>query len=234
MENRILGLLPVTTFKRLEPCLRESELASGQVLAGPAAPLAGALFVQSGIVSLIADAGGGAPAEVATIGREGMLGVPEVFGAIVPYQCSVELPGRALSIDLVALREIVEQDWPLRRLLNGYSQALLIQAWQLAACNARHSVEQRLARWLLACGDRVDADEISLTHEWLSHMLGVRRAGVTLAIHILEGHGAIRAARKSILIRDRLTLETLSCGCYRAMRSEFDRIIAARSPEMVS
>jgi CRP-like cAMP-binding protein len=164
--------------------------------------------------------------EVGTVGNEGMLGLPVFLGAdSSPGAAFCQVPGRALRMPAEALRAAASVEGPLRDLLQRYAQALMDQIAQSAACNRAHSTEERLCRWLLMTHDRVGADRFPLTQEFLGQMLGVRRAGVSATASILQRAGFIRYSRGTITITDRAGLESASCGCYRVVRDEFDRLL---------
>jgi CRP-like cAMP-binding protein len=162
--------------------------------------------------------------EIRTLGSKDFIGVPIVLGTgRSPHRCVVQIAGKALRITANDLLNAIER-WPeLRRLLLAYVQAALVHSAQLVACNTRHSLSQRLARWLLIANDELQSSEIVLTHDSLSRALGVRRAGVTTAIGDMEDAGLIRRGRGRIEIINRGGLEEACCGCYRTIRSEHER-----------
>jgi CRP-like cAMP-binding protein len=138
----------------------------------------------------------------------------------------VQIPGSALRIGASAFREETRRNSPLSRLLLRYAQALHVQVSGSAACNGRHALSERLARWLLMAGDRASGNEVPLGHEFLSMMLGVRRAGITVALGTLKTAGLIRNTHGRVTIIDRHGLEAASCECYRLVRSEYQRLFA--------
>jgi CRP-like cAMP-binding protein len=164
--------------------------------------------------------------EAATVGNEGMIGVPLLLGTQqIPTQVIAQVPGDALRMKAEVF--ICEVYWgcPLHTLLLRYTQTLMNQFAQTAACNRLHSVEERCSRWLLMTRDRVNSDEFVLTHEFLSIMLGVRRASVSVVAAILQQAGFIRYRRGKVTILDREGLESASCECYQALKQESDRLI---------
>jgi CRP-like cAMP-binding protein len=165
-------------------------------------------FIESGMVSAVGVVDGEDHVEVGLIGYEGLAGLSTALGASRMATAGVvQQAGAALRLKA--------KDYELGALMKRYAESMIIQISQTAACNARHDIHQRLARWLLVSFDRSDGNQLEFTHEFLAWMLGVRRAGVTEALHVLEGEHAIRASRKRIALRDRSQLERLSCSCYR-------------------
>ena len=186
------------------------------------------LFPESGMVSLLATLDDGEQIEVGIAGREGLVGLPLVFGddrSLV--EARVQMEGTALRIGAAAFRDEMEQSDALRTLLLRYALAFHAQITLSAACNARHAIEQRLARWLLIAHDRVEANDFPMTHEFISMMLGVRRPGVTIAAGILQKAGLIHYARGRMAVTDRPGLEATSCECYHTAWREFARLLGA-------
>ena len=174
--------------------------------------------------------------EAGIFGRDGMSGTAIVLGSDrSPHETFVQIPGAALRIEADALRDAMGRSQPLRQALLLYVQVLLVQVAHTVLANGSGKIEERLARWILMSHDRLDGDEIALTHEFLSLMLGVRRAGtVTVATHLLEGQGLIRATRGLIRVTDRAGLEELADGSYGVPEAEYRRLIGPlgrRSPE---
>jgi hypothetical protein len=169
----------------------------------------------------------GSSIEIATIGNEGIVGIPvflgaQSMGARDLYQ--VQVPGDVLAMEASAFLSAAQRE-PLRGLVQRYAQALFTQVTQQVACNGLHSVEERCSRWMLLTHDRVGSNDFPLTQEFLAQMLGVRRASVTLAAGALQRAGFIRYGRGRVTINDREGLENASCECYRIMRTEFDRLL---------
>lgn len=164
--------------------------------------------------------------EVATIGREGGAGLPTfVKSQASPHRVFCQVPGEVLRIELELLQKAAQQEGPLRSLLFSYQAAFLFQISQSVACNGTHVLEERCCRWLLMTHDRVDGDEIELTHEFLAAMLGVRRSSVTETLQALKAKGLIDYGRGKITILDRAAMEEGSCECYRAVIDEYDRLL---------
>jgi CRP-like cAMP-binding protein len=227
-ENRLLTLLPAEAFARLRPHLVPVDLVVGQDLHAPNEPIAQVYFPCGGVSSLVIRLDGMIVVEVATVGNEGMVGLAAFLGGgSVPAQAVCQVAGPALRMSVeVLLREAAVRG-PLHRILLRYTQGLINQISQSAACNRAHTIEERCARWLLMTHDRVGRDRFPLTQEFLAQMLGVRRAGVSAAAVILQRAGFIRYSRGVIAIADRPGLESAACGCYRIVRDEFERLLEA-------
>lgn len=216
VRNRLLAVLAEEEFDRLAPALEPVPLPVHDVLITPQQPITQAYFVEDGIVSLVADTREGR-IEIGLTGREGFVGVPLALGAeTTPHTAIVQAGGEALRIAADALHEALDASAGLRRVLGRYVQSLIVQVGQTVYANADLTVEARLARWILMTHDRLDQDELPLTHEVLSKMLGVRRPTVTMATHTLEGAGMIRARRGRITVVDRVKLEGLAGAIYGA------------------
>ncbi|MBP1184041.1 Crp/Fnr family transcriptional regulator [Methylobacterium sp. PvR107] len=214
VRNRLLAALTPEDFSRLASRLEPVPLPLHEVLIAPQQAIAQAYFVEEGIVSLVADTREGR-IEVGLTGREGFVGVPIALGAqTTPHTAIVQASGEALRIAAGALEDALDASAGLRRVLGRYVQSLLVQVGQTVYANADLTVEARLARWILMTHDRLEQDELPLTHEVLSKMLGVRRPTVTTATHLLEGAGMIRARRGRITVVDREKLEDLAGAIY--------------------
>lgn len=165
--------------------------------------------------------------EVATIGNEGMAGLPLFLGTDrSPGSCFSQVPGRALEMSAAGFQSVIQRNGHFAALLRLYTQALMIQISQGTACNSAHSIEQRCARWLLLTHDRVRKDEFLLTQEFLGQMLGVRRASVGAVAGALQKRRYIRYSRGRISILNRRGLESASCICYSIIRKEYDRLLS--------
>ena len=181
-------------------------------------------FIEHGFASVVAN-GTGRSIEVGLIGREGMTGLAVVMGTDrSPHDTFIQAAGDAQRISAAALRSAMEQSPALHRFFLRYGHAFVIQTAQTALANGRSKIEERLARWLLMAQDRLDGDEVPLTHEFLSVMLGVRRPGVTVTLDLLEKQGLIRAKRGVVVILDRTGLRKISNGAYGAAEAEFQRL----------
>ena len=224
-RNHLLAALPPASLERLKPLLTPVEMPLRQVLHSPDEPIERVYFPESGWVSMLAVLEDGDCAEVGLTGREGMVGLPVVLGADrEDVEAIVQSGGTALSADANAFRAELAANPPLMSLLLRYALVHLGQIARTAACNGHHVTEQRLARWLLMSHDRAEADEFPMTHEFLSLMLGVRRAGVSVAANVLQKAGLISYERGRIAITDRPGLEAASCECYGIVRRASDRL----------
>lgn len=226
VRNRLLQTLPAGELAALLPFLEVVPLKTRRILHHARLPIEYAYFIEAGLVSVIAGTDQDSHfAEAWLIGREGTAGgVPLVLGRETsPHRRVVQAEGTAYRIASSDLVQAIDRLPILRAALLGYAHRALIQAAQTAACNAQHSLPQRLARWLLTAQDRLSREELPFTHDLLSKMLGVRRATVTDVIHALEAAGAIATARGRIIVADRAQLEEISCDCYRVVRAELER-----------
>jgi CRP-like cAMP-binding protein len=226
--NSLLAKLPAAEAAWLQPHLWPVGLRCGQTLKEAHEPLGFAYFPVSCVVSVVTTMGDGRGAEAAVVGREGMVGVRLLLGAsATPARLVAQVPGVALRVSAATLAEAVAERRALRETLNRYVQARLVQTAQLSACNALHSLDERLCRALLMVQDRALLASLPLTHESLAALIGVRRSGVTLAAQQLKERGVIGYARGQVTILDRRRLEAGACECYRQLRDEFDRLLGA-------
>src|SRR3954447_11734827 len=187
--NSLLDALPEENLEGLRPDLKTIAVACKHVVYEKDEPIPHVYFPTGGVISLVASLDQGPSVEIATVGHEGMVGLPLFLGTDrMPFRAFGQIPGTALRMEAATFRAEIERNMPLVRLLNRYTQALLVQIAQSAACNCVHSVEQRCARWLLQTHDRLEADHYLLTQEFLAQMLGVRRASVS------EAAGGLRKA----------------------------------------
>jgi CRP-like cAMP-binding protein len=224
--NRILDSLPPAHIKRLRPHLEAISVGVKHVVYEPDGPITHVYFPAGCVISLVTYLEDGAPVEMATIGREGMVGLSIFLGAdTMPSRAFGQVPGDALRITAAAFTKEIKRNGRLVRVLNRYTLALFNQVAQTTACNRMHLVEQRCARWLLQTHDRVGTDEFLLTQEFLAQMLGVRRSGVSVAAGLLQKARLIRYVRGRITILDRPGLESAACECYRVIQREFDRLL---------
>ena len=225
-RNHLLAALPSEDLARLWPRLEPVELPFRHVVQVPEEPITAVHFPEEGWISMMALLSDGGAAEVGLIGREGMLGLPVFFGAeTTTLEGMVQGPGKALRLSAAAFREELEAIPSLRPLLLRYAFAHQQQVAQTAACNGRHVLEQRLARWLLMAHDRADGDDFPMTQEFLATMLCVHRPGVTVAARVLQQTGYIRYAPGNITVTDRAGLEEVACECYGAVRRQFRQLL---------
>lgn len=225
--NRVLDALPVEERERLRPNLGLMSHRMKQVLFDPGQPVDAVHFPLDGFISLVTALHEGQIVEVATIGNEGIVGVPMVRGGSLAVRALSQVPGRALRMNGAVFREEFEKPGPFRDIVENYLQALFGQIAQAAACNRLHSNEERLSRWLLMSHDRVGTDTFPITHEFLAQMLGSRRATVTLSAGLLQAAGLIRYHRGRVTVIDRPGLEAVSCECYAVIRSALERVVAS-------
>ena len=230
-ENMLLAALLPADLALLQPYLKPVELPIRETLQRQEEAITAAYFPESGWTSNLLALGSGAVGEVGLVGREGMVGLPLVYGAErSPYEIIVQSPGWALRLEAQVLREALAESATLHALLMRYAMALHVQVSWKAICNLHHHVEQRLARWILMAHDRADGDEFPMTHEFLAIMLGVRRQGVTVAAGALQKARLIRYERGQMTILDRRRLTAASCECYRATQRECGHLLQAAVP----
>ncbi|HEX8236960.1 MAG TPA: Crp/Fnr family transcriptional regulator [Abditibacteriaceae bacterium] len=226
-QNHILASLPRSDYERLRPHLHLIDMHSGDSLHEIGALLEHVYFPNSGMISLVLTSNEGTNVEVGIVGREGMAGTASVLGgAPAISQSIVQIEGTAMQLPTSVLLEEFEHSKSLRRLLLGSLQALVTQTAQTALCNRLHSVEERLSRWLLVVSDRVGSDEFDLTQEFIAHMLGTRRSGVTVACGQLRSADLIEYSRGRIQIMDRQGLIDTSCECYAVIQKQFEYLLS--------
>ena len=229
-KNRLLSSLSLDDYELLHPHLEEVELAYRQVLYAPYKPISFVYFFQTGVGSLVNTMKNGAASEVGTIGNEGIAGLPILLGDDrAPTNVYVQVPGRGLRIETSVFQGALDKSASMRTHFLHYAHAFFNQVAQSAACNHHHSLDQRCCRWLLMTRDRMESDEFLLTHEFLAMMLGVRRAGVTVAAGSLQQAGLIRYTRGHVTILDGPGLEEKACECYEISKKEFDRLLDSES-----
>lgn len=223
--NRLLARLPPEEYQRLLPRLQLVPLESKRVLYAARSPIDYAYFPNRSILSALAVMEDGRAIEVATIGDEGMVGLPLLVGAkTAANRVIVQVPGEALRMGADVLMREASRDSPLGGLLALYHSAFLSKISQNVACNGLHSVHQRCCRRLLMTQDRVHSDVFPMTHEVLAQMLGVRRSTVSEVLNPLQEKGLIRYSRGKFTVLDRKRLEAASCECYRRINEEFERL----------
>lgn len=229
-QNRILAALPKKEQRRLSEELEPVQLGVKDVLFDVSEPISYVYFPVTGVMSLVTTMNDGRVFEFATVGNEGMVGLPVLLGATsVPAKAFAQIPGLTLRLRASKMRAEQERGGPLIAVLHRYAQALFNQVAQTVSCNRAHTITQRCARWLLMTHDRVSADQFPLTQEFLADMLGVRRATANKTAIELQNGGAITYARGKIRILQRRRLERLSCECYQSIKDEFERLLPQRS-----
>lgn len=223
-RNRLLRELDPRTYARLIDEAEPLELSSKQSLWTANTPIKSIYFPRTCVASLIVPAGDERPIEAATVGNEGFVGVPIALGAdSTNIVALVQVPGTALRLPTVTFRAFMAEEDGLRAAALRYAHTLLEQTAQTVACNRRHELSERCARWLLMTHDRVAEQSFSLTQEFLAIMLGVRRASVTVAAGMLQAAGLIRYSRGRVEVLDRGRLEAASCECYRLLADSYAR-----------
>ena len=226
--NRLLAALPAEILERILPHLKLGPLKTRQVLQPRGKKPAEAVFPVDGVASMVSMGDSGEAVEVATIGCEGLVGLPLFLGGErAAVEVFVQVPGEGLYLPAEEFKSHVEREPAFLRTLLLYTQALLTQVAQCSACNVYHSNQARCARWLLQTHDRVKGDVFPLTQEFLSLMLGVRRATVTAIAGELQKRQFIRYHRGVIAVLDRKGLESAACECYRLINGEYDRLFGA-------
>lgn len=230
IENSVLAALPAKTYRRLLARLDPVTLTFGEVLYEPGEAIRDVYFPGGSLVSLLTLADGHLALEVGLIGREGMVGIPLVLGQNVSsVRALVQGTGTALRMASAQFLKEFRFSLPLQQELYRYTSSLMNQISQTAACNRFHVVETRLARWLLMTHDRVKSDRFSMTHEFLGHMLGVRRVGVTKAAQALQARKLIRYSRGDITVLNRAGLRAAACACYEVVKDMHDGVAAVQA-----
>ena len=225
-ENDLLAALPDAALQRWLPLLEPVDLPLGHALYESGATLSHVYFPTTAIVSLLYVLENGASAEIAVVGKEGIVGISLFMGGgSTPHRAVVQSAGRGLRLGAKALQEEFHRAGPVLHLLLRYTQALITQMSQTAVCNRHHCLDQQLCRWLLLSLDRLHGDTLVMTQQLISNMLGVRREGVTEAAVQLQAAGLIRYARGRITVLDRSSLEQRCCECYQVVKKEYDRLL---------
>lgn len=231
--NLLLDALPRNELDSILPHCEPVQLLFGNTLCEPDQPYEYLYFPLDGFVSLVTTLGGHRPLELCLIGNEGMLGATLVLGIdMAPNQAVVQGSGGALRISTARLNLALRKCPNLQRVLKRYLYVLMAQLAQNVACGHFHAVEPRLARWLLMTHDRAHADHLTLTHEFLADMLGVRRSGVTIAAGALQLRRLIHYSRGNITILDRPGLEAAACECYAALSADYARLLIPELPRL--
>ena len=225
--NMLLNTLPTKTFAAIEPHLKTVELVHGEVLGEAGDSITRVYFPHSGVISLVVELSVGDMIETAMVGRDGALNISSALdGKVSLNKAIVQLAGAASTVDVDQLRKIVREFDAFRSLLIRHEQVLFAQSQQSAACNASHSVEARMCRWLLRMRDLAAAADLMLTQEFLAQMLGVRRPSVSLVANTLQKAGLIKYRRGNIRLLDVAGLNDGSCECYGTVKAHYDRMLA--------
>jgi CRP-like cAMP-binding protein len=227
--NYLLQALPAAEFDALHPHLKSVEMVRETVLIEAGSTPTQAYLPHSGAISVTVRLSAGQVVEVATIGRDGLVGASAALGAdIWPSDAVVLFPGTASVLDLAKLRAAADRNVTVRNLLARHELALLAQAQQSVACNASHSVEARLSRWLLRARELGGDQALPLTQEFLGQMMGVQRNAISIVAHQLQQAGTIRYSRGQIAIANVEALRKSACECYHAVKAAHDRLLSAR------
>ena len=226
-QNHILAALPTAEFEPLAAHLELVPLPLGEILYEPGGQLQHAYFPTTAIVSLHYVTESGASAETAGVGNEGLVGISLFMGGdTTPSSAVVQTAGHAYRLERRLLKQEFNRGGLLHRVLLRYTQALITQMNQTAACNRHHSVEQQLCRWLLLTLDRLPSNELVMTQDLVASMLGVRREGITEAAGNLQRGGLIRYRRGHISVLERPGLEAAACECYAVVKKELRRLLS--------
>ncbi|MGF1493421.1 MAG: Crp/Fnr family transcriptional regulator [Microcoleaceae cyanobacterium] len=224
--NHLLATLPEPDYLRLEPYLQEVKLTLGQILHEPGEPIRTVYFPNQSMISLVQIMEDGSTIEAGIVGKDGMMGHAVYLGGeSSSSRAIVQIGGSAMALDAAILKAEFNQSAELRQLLLRYTQAFIAQLSQTAACNRFHPIEERLARWLLQSQDFAGSASLQLTQNFLSSMLGTRRASITVAANALQQAGLIHYNRGHIEIMNRESLESASCECYEVILSEYRRLL---------
>ncbi len=225
-SNRLLSSLAAADIDAIRPHLETIDLPQETVLFEDGDSISRVYFPHRGIISLVVDLASGDTIETALIGRDSVVGgASAIDGKIFLNRAVVQVVGAASVLSADRLRQAAAQSADLRAILMRHDQAVLAQSQQSAACNATHTLEARLARWLLRCRDLLDSEDIPLTQEFIAQMLGVRRTSVTLVANTLQQAGLIAYKRGHIRVQDVEGLKESACECYETLRSHADRLL---------
>lgn len=227
-HNRLLAAFPAEILERLKPQMREVTLAHGQVLHRPNETIKTVYFPLTCLISVTVTMLNGNTSEAGIVGSREMVGLNAFMGGRETNQTEyvAQVPGQAIRMPADLLLAEFDRSKSLRDVMLRYTQAYIAQLSQNVACNRQHNINERLARWFLESRDRLQSDEVGLTHEFISQMLGVRRAGVTEALQALEDQDVLDRSRKSIKLIDVEGLLAISCECYQVIRDEYDRLLS--------
>jgi len=226
-QNHLIAALPAAEYERLAPHLEPVRMLLGEILYEPGGQMQHAYFPTTAIVSLHYVMASGASAEAAGVGNEGVVGISLFMGGeTTPSSAVVQTAGQGYRLPASMLKQEFNRAGLMQHLMLRYTQALITQMAQTAACNRHHSVEQQLCRWLLLTLDRLPSHELVITQELVASMLGVRREGITEAAGNLQRAGIIRYRRGHIAVLERGALETRVCECYAVVKKELNRLLS--------
>ena len=222
--NRLLAALPKIEYQRLEPYLTSVSLPVGTVLYEALEKIESVYFPNTALISLVSTLSNGSTTEIGLIGGTGMIGLPVILSnGYSSQRAIVQVPNGGMKISALVLKREFDRGVELQRILLNYTQTRLNEIAQLAVCNGHHTIEERLARWLLTVQDLTQSNEFPLTQQFISNMLGVRRSGVTIAAGILQKAGLISYTRGKITVLTRSGLENAACECYELFHDNFYR-----------
>ena len=226
VANHLLRTMPPAAFEAVAPHLEPCPLPLREMLARPNTPIPNAHFILRGLASTTVTTTGGRRLEIGIFGRDGISTPSVVLGTDqTPYETFMQAEGSSLRLPVAQLSQLLLACEPLRAFLLRYVQVLAVQTAHTALSNGSFNIEERTARWLLMCQDRIDGAELPITHEFLGIMLGVRRSSVTDSLHVLEGMGIIRARRGSVTVLDHARLERVAGESYGAAEAEYERLL---------
>ncbi len=225
--NRLLAALPRASRERLFARTQLVTLSVEEILSHPGGRITSVYFPMTCVISMMAEMKNGGTIEIATVGNEGVLGIPAFLGIDVAIARGItQVSGEAMRMSAKDFKEAAQDDKPFDTILRRYTHALLMQIALSGGCNSLHSVQERYARWLLMMHDRTNVDVFAFTQEFLSRILGVSRASVNIVTGALEKAGLIKHSRNQITVLDWRGLEASSCDCYRIIKEEFVRVLA--------
>ena len=228
IKNHLLAALPEREFKRMAPRMVETDLIFNTDIYKLNQTISDVYFPNSGIISLLAAVDESSTTEVGIVGREGMVGLPVFLGVhLSRVRAVVQGTGRAMSMKAADFQAECTRGGAINEILRRFANSMMVQISQSSVCFRFHLIEQRLSRWLLMTGDRMETDDFKVTQEFLSNMIGVRREAVNRAARSLQSQGLLMNHRGSIEITDRQGLEKAACVCYGVVREEEDRVLAA-------
>jgi CRP-like cAMP-binding protein len=229
IKNRLLAALPHAESQRWLSQLEPVDLPLGEVLYESGSTLSHVYFPTTAIVSLLYVMENGASAEIAVVGKEGIVGISLFMGGeFTSSRAVVQSAGKGFRLKAQLMKQEFNRAGPVLHLLLRYTQALITQMSQTAVCNRHHSLDQQLCRWLLLSLDRLEGNQLVMTQELIANMLGVRREGVTEGALKLQHAGLIQYARGHITVLDRAALEERSCECYAVVKKEYDRLLPVK------
>ena len=229
-SNQLLGALQPASRKRIDPHLEPVKLNLGVVVCEAGGLLRHAYFPEGAVLSLLTVLENGSAIETSNIGREGAFGLFAAMYSRVSFnRCLVQLEGHMVRCPIEVLQSEFKQSEHVRDLFVSYSETLLSQVQQTVACNAMHTTEERMCRWLLMMHDRAEGEFLAYTHEFLSHMLGANRKSITLAAQSMQNAGLISYRRGTLQVLDRAGLEKASCECYAIVKERFDAFLTPPS-----